>query len=379
VRRALACAGLAALGLAVGLAGPLDAGAQSDDRAERLERIREEIEDREARAREYAEDAEGALGELEAIDRELTELRRSARRLRTRQKAARAELSEAQARLVGAKASRDEIAKALRARLVALYKFRSTGGIPALYSARDFQAVARLEGGMSRVLAEDGRLFERYREATVRWQEGQAKSQALVDELAAARREIDQRREREQEQQVERRNLVALMTSRADRERAAAEELREAGRRLEKALADLPRGSHPAGEGLRRGQVAWPVQGVVRLAFGRQVDPEFGTSTRRTGLEIAAERGAEVRAVAPGRVLFAGWFRGYGQMVIIDHGRNTLSVSGYLEELHAQADDVVGAGERIGTAGDTGSLSGPGLYFEIRESGTPVDPALWLE
>ena len=78
-------------------------------------------------------------------------------------------------------------------------------------------------------------------------------------------------------------------------------------------------------------------------------------------------------------MLFAGWFKSYGQMVILDHGCGMLSVSGYLETLDVDVEDVVRRGEIVGTVGETGSLAGAGLYFEIRESGKAVDPEKWFE
>ena len=77
-------------------------------------------------------------------------------------------------------------------------------------------------------------------------------------------------------------------------------------------------------------------------------------------------------------MLFAGWFRGFGQLVIMDHGAGSVSVSGYLDELEAAAGDWVEEGQTIGRGGETGSISGPGLYFEIRHESRPVDPTRWL-
>jgi septal ring factor EnvC (AmiA/AmiB activator) len=122
-----------------------------------------------------------------------------------------------------------------------------------------------------------------------------------------------------------------------------------------------------------------PTAGRIRVAFGRQTDPEFGTQTVRNGVEIEAPVGAKVVSVADGRVLFAGWFRGYGQMLIVDHGGNDLTVLGYLDALSVKKGDMVRAGQEIGTVGETGTLSGAGLYFEIRTAGKPVDPQAWLE
>jgi septal ring factor EnvC (AmiA/AmiB activator) len=78
-------------------------------------------------------------------------------------------------------------------------------------------------------------------------------------------------------------------------------------------------------------------------------------------------------------VLFAGAFRGYGQLVILDHGADHLSVSGHLDDLLVEAGQSVQAGQQIGRVGETGPLGLPGLYFEIRIDGEPVDPRGWLQ
>ena len=354
--------------------------AQSADRKQRLEDIRREIEQREARARAYAEEAEGHFQELDGIDRELSETRRSVRRLRERQQTAEQELEEARAGLAEVTPVLERTRTDLETRLIALYKFGSTGGIPALYSARDFQAFARRRQGLAQVLEHDTSLFNRHLVARNAFAERRDRQEQLMREIRAARREIGARQERMRRSSVERHNLVALLRSRSDEERRTAEELRKAARRLERALRRMPSGFTPAaGEGLRPGAVPWPVQGRIRNGFGPQVDPEFGTRIRRTGIEIEAATGAPVRAVAPGRVIFAGWFRGYGQLVILDHGRDSVTVSGYLEEIAVDAGATLKRGHAIGTVGETGSLSGPGLYFEIRREGKPVDPQGWLE
>lgn len=346
------------------------------DDAERLERVRAEIEEREARARGYAEEAEGYLGELEAIDREMSEMRHSVKRLRRRRKAAEEELGVARATLGKAERARASVQDQLEVRLVALYKFRVTGGVPAL-AVRDFQAFSRMGRGLSHVLAQDSRLFSAYRVAEVQLRESAEQAESLTAELALANREISRRQDRTRRKLVERKNLVALLRSRAGREQQAARELREAASRLEDALKRLP-GGQPAGAGLHQGRVRRPTDGQIRLGFGRQTDPEFGTETLRTGVEFGGRLGGPVRAVASGRVLFSGWFRGYGQMVIIDHGQGDLTVSGYLDELDVSANDLVKAGQQIGTVGQTGAVSSPGLYFEVRQDGKAVDPEPWL-
>jgi septal ring factor EnvC (AmiA/AmiB activator) len=348
--------------------------------AERLAQIRAEIEEREEQARAFADEADGYLGELEAIDRELVETRRSLTELERHRRRARADLRATKKRLQSAEVDLRRMRVDIDRRLVALYKFRSTGGFAALYSAVDFQTVARRGVALGLVLESDAELFAGYRRLSGELETERATRAALVDELNAAGREVAQREEAVRGKLVERKNLVALLRSRAARERLAADELRIAAQRLEDTLGSLPKNFLISpGLGLSKGSVPRPVQGDTRLGFGRQRDPEFGTETLRTGIEIAAERGTPVRAVARGRVLFAGWLRGYGQMVIIDHGHSSVTVSGYLNDVSVAADQSVERGEIVGTVGDTGSLSAPGLYFEIREVGKPVDPTSWFE
>ena len=83
-------------------------------------------------------------------------------------------------------------------------------------------------------------------------------------------------------------------------------------------------------------------------------------------------------AVARGQVRYAGWFRGYGKIVILEHAQGYFTVSGHLEEWSVEVGEVLEAGEVLGRVGETGSLRGPGLYFELRKGRNPQDPALWL-
>jgi len=389
-------AAFAAAACWLALAGP----ALGADPSARLETLRKEIEAREAKARELGAKAEGYLGELEAVDRELAETRRGAKLLREREREATRELGLARTGVDESARALAATERALDQRLVALYKWNATGGVASLWSADDFASFARRREGMARILAQDRALFSKHAREREEFEARKRASEALLAEVSEARREASAREEKARQRLVERRNMVGLLKRRAEREEKAAAELRDAAAQHEEAIRRLPK-SAPAeprapaarsrsispgpetaaspGGGLARGNTARPVAGRTRAGFGRQVDPEFQTQTLRTGIEIAAPAGTPVQAVGPGRVLFAGWFRGYGQMVIVDHGAGDLSVSGYLDEALVAAGDSVALGQPIGTVGETGSASGPGLYFEIRHDGRPVDPALWLE
>jgi septal ring factor EnvC (AmiA/AmiB activator) len=123
-----------------------------------------------------------------------------------------------------------------------------------------------------------------------------------------------------------------------------------------------------------RGKLAWPVSGRLIARFG---DARAG-GVHWDGVLVATERGAPVKAVCQGRVIYADWLPGLGLLTIVDHGDGYLSLYGHNERLYKAAGEPVTAGEPIAAAGDSGGSSRPELYFEIRKGGKPVDPRPWF-
>ena len=107
-------------------------------------------------------------------------------------------------------------------------------------------------------------------------------------------------------------------------------------------------------------------------------DPENGTRTFNSGLIFDAPYGAPVRAVHDGRVVYSGWYKGFGNLVIVDHGDEVHTLYGHLSAIRRARGEDVSGGAVIGAVGDAGSLRGPQLYFELRIDRRPVDPAPWL-
>jgi septal ring factor EnvC (AmiA/AmiB activator) len=166
---------------------------------------------------------------------------------------------------------------------------------------------------------------------------------------------------------------------------SAMQELTDAAARLEAVVEDIVKSGAATygGDGrhvLRaKGRLPWPVRGKVLEGFGnREVGPKHA-KVPHNGLSIAAEVGTSVAAVADGAVSYIGRLRGYGQIVILDHGGGYFTLYGHLEEVDCFQGQLVLQGDPIGTVGDSGSLSGPQLYFELRENRVQVDPLPWLK
>ncbi len=124
-----------------------------------------------------------------------------------------------------------------------------------------------------------------------------------------------------------------------------------------------------------RGKLALPVRGELASHFG---SPRQGGGVVWKGLLIAARAGEDVRAIAAGRVVFADWLRGFGNLLIVDHGDRYMSLYGYNETLYKQVGDVIRGGDRIAAVGNSGGHPDSGLYFEMRHEGRPFDPMTWV-
>ncbi len=356
-----------------------------DDRAERLERLKQAIEERRERVASFEQEQRGLLDALEAIDRAVEALEDDAARSERASAAADETERTTAARLPALEANLARTRRAMAARVVALHKTGELGPTQLLFASQSLRELLERVRALSVLLEHDRVLVMRARSERAALD---AARQEAADAAARAAEAGSESRARREELAAERRGrqrLLATVRGNRERESAALAELEEAARGLEQAIMELgeapvPLPSLPEGPAFStlRGRLGSPVDAPIVRTFGRQVDAQFRTEIFHKGVDFEASRGTEVRAVAGGVVRFAGWFRGYGRLVILDHGERFFTVHGHLEELRVAVGDVVETGTTIGTVGDTGSLSGPRLYFEVREGGQAVDPRAWL-
>ena len=127
-----------------------------------------------------------------------------------------------------------------------------------------------------------------------------------------------------------------------------------------------------------KGKLSWPAQGSLIRKFGIISDPEFNTKRRQNGLDLSIEKGQPVRSVYSGRVIYADWFKNYGNLIIIDHGEKITSFYAHCDQLLVAKGDFVERDQIVASSGDSASLEGPMLHFEIRNKTKAVDPLKWL-
>jgi len=273
---------------------------------------------------------------------------------------------------------------ALSPRLVARYKLGREGYLRFLLGAQSIGDLLRRKRIFDALIASDLDDLTRLRFAEEGARAARDELSRAHEELAdAARLESEKRASLEQRAREQRTLLASVQEEKAVHEEAIAE-LEQAERELTGEIGKLeraPRRAQVPALPFRslRGKLPFPVAGGrIEAHFGRAVDPRFGTVTLQRGIDVRCPDGTPVHAVAAGTVAHAGWFRGYGNLLIIDHGNGYFSLMAHLATLARAKDDVVRAGEVVGTVGDTGSLKGAYLYFELRSGQTALDPERWL-
>jgi septal ring factor EnvC (AmiA/AmiB activator) len=367
------------------LAGLVSAGpaAGQPEPGGELEQLRRAIEERRERVSAFERRERGLFDAIEAADvaaREivtaLAQAERSANGAEAEARARDRELAEVKESLARTRA---QVAR----RAVALYKAGELGPIQVVFSAGSLRdRIARIQA-LQLLLDHDEALLARFTEQ----RNDLARARIAAHQAGVARNEahsalLARRTELEEERRARRALLEEVRRDRA-RERALLNELEAAARELEaklEGLARTPVGPRPGATPFAslRGALAPPVAGRVLRRFGRVLDAESRTETFRKGVDFAVERGEPVYAVAAGEVRYAGWFAGYGRMVILDHGDGYFTVSGHLDELGVELGQWLAPGDPLGSAGETGSLTGARLYFDIRRGAEALDPAEWL-
>lgn len=265
----------------------------------------------------------------------------------------------------------------VEAQLVHLYKQGRAGYWRLLLTADDLQAVGRAYRTASMLTAMTRARVEAHYVTVDSLAQERRALQARADELAALHAEAGGMRATLEKAVATRTALVNSIDARRDLNAQLIGELQTAQERLHASLAAMgPAGTAALPLRPFQGDLPWPARGPLARPFGRQAEGAEGALVRN-GIELTIGEGQPVHGIHEGVVAFAGPFAGYGQLVILDHGARSHSLYGYLAGIEVNRGTRVDARARLGTSGRNPGGE-PGLYFELRVDGTPVDPLQWL-
>jgi len=352
-----------------------------------LEGIKKKIENEKQGLSQVKKKEGSILQSLEKIQNDLEKRNKELKQANSRLNSVVSELraKENEARKI--QVSLRERQALLTKRAVALYRWQRSGS-PFVILNGDGSLGTRLRSMhyVETTLAFDRELVESLHDQLER-------HTVVTDELARKKEEVDTQRRQvadaraaTQREAGKKSNLLASLRQEREARVQALKELEQAALRLQKMIDEMSRrsvrkpGELSPGPGLARmrGKLEWPVKGHVVGEFGKTRHREFSDEVFRKGINIEASVGDEIKAVEKGKVVFADRFSGYGKMLIIDHGERYYTIYAHLSEFLKKTGDSVGRGEAIALVGDSDSLAGAKLYFEMRKDGKSIDPLPWF-
>lgn len=287
-------------------------------------------------------------------------------------------------------------------RLSSLYKAGELGALRMFFSAESFPHMAENIRYMRSILDNDKQIFLEYnkkveelRKLKSTLERDAARKELIKDSIALKKREIEQEKSKKSSYLVkvrqDRKSYEASLKelqANASRLQSMIERLDALSRRKLssrhekpgsklKPLAELPP-VPDRGFASQKGRMSLPVRGEIIESFGKHKHPEFNSYTFSKGLSVSASAGTDIKAVYEGTVIFADYFKGFGNMVIVDHGGGYFSLYAHASRIAKKVGAEVSRHETIASVGDVDSTKGAILYFEIRYQGKPVDPAAWV-
>jgi len=369
---------------------PALALAQSE--AEKLEALRSRIEGLRAKIAESEESRTEVRDQLRDSERAISEANRSLRTLASRRALAEEELRSLSNRSQTLEAEIASRRQTLERLLTLRYINKEQGGMKLLFSGEEPGRVARELHYYSYVSRAQSDFIGELRSTLARLKQLEAGTRGRNAEITAI--ESARRAERAAliRQQAEHRKVLARVSTQLSEQRRQVKHLERDESRLSRLVEELrkllasappllrndkipePRGADSSYSGLKRG-LRLPIKGELANRFGAQRS-DGGPSWK--GLFIRSPAGQDVRAVAAGRVVFADWLRGFGNLLIIDHGKSYLTIYGNNESVLKQVGDTVSTGDTVATVGASGGNMESGLYFEIRHEGKAFDPMRWV-
>jgi len=316
-------------------------------------------------------DLERFSGAQERLQRAIVQLNHTTSALASTQHA----VADASRTLEAVSGHLSDQASLMGARVRAFYERGPLGYMDVILGAADFRDFITRSYLVALVVERDLVIYHEV--AAERQQQAE-----VTDALAAKRAQLgfDQQRWIASEQETarlaaERRRLLEHVQAERASEEAAIRELQAESVRIAEIIRRTAQGSNTGPvPTLRAGALRWPVPGAISSGYGWRIHPIFHTREFHTGIDIAAPYGTPIRAARDGTVIFNGWMRGYGMLVILDHGNGLSTTYAHLSSSSVRVGERVKRGEVIANIGSTGWSTGPHLFFEVREDGQPVNP-----
>jgi septal ring factor EnvC (AmiA/AmiB activator) len=350
-----------------------------------LKKLQAAIEEKQRKRREAERKVNSILSSLDEIDDRLRVKRKELILVDLNLKQRDRQLVRLQEELAQRQEEIDSKKDAIKQHLRFVYKEGRKEPLRLLFSATDPSDLFKRYQTLVWISQRETMILEDYSSAYRRLAEKESEMKQTRTELLKDKAQLGRKLG---EIELNRRKKTALLAS-VKGEKATYQkmvtELEDAAGNLRSLIEELERQrkatTRPLLKGFarERGRLPWPSEGDVISSFGKQKHPRFDAYIFRKGIEIRSDQGNNIHAVYGGTVVYGDWLKGYGLLIILDHGENYYSLYAHAEKLLVGVGDKVRKEQVIGQIGDTGFTGESSLYFEIRRGSDPVDPVKWLQ
>lgn len=347
---------------------------QVEQQKEQIQKARDRIQQLEKNA---AKDLSGTRQTIQATTAAIEENE-------TRLKVANAKLEQLEASLEKAEAQYKKQQTATVARLQVMQRQRPSSGWAVLLQSQSLNDFLDRQQRLKRVFEADRQVLARLKTATDKIAKQRNAVEKQKNQIAIlTQQQLSQRSQQQQRAAYQRQTIARLQTDKMALEAALGILSQDSANltNLIRQRLQSERG-YQVGPGdvvvTGSGQVGFPVAAPISSQFGYRMHPILGYERFHAGIDFAADYGEVIRAAAPGYVIFAGWYGGYGNTVIVDHGNGVTTLYAHADGLYAREGQAVQRGEPIALVGSTGLSTGPHLHFELRSNGEPVDPLPYM-
>lgn len=372
----------------------LAAAPTAQDSQQKLQRLQQGVKEQRSRVEATRRQEKNLLDELARLEKQVREERRQLADLRRKLNAQEERLAEQQIEMEAAETDREAARPHIERRLGAYARMGPMGVLNIVFAAETLPELLSFQENFTAVLSHDQEITRQYRAKVAHLREAEQRLAAEKERLLEAMRTVEEQEAALTRTRRERNELLRRVKTEKALYLQALKEIEQAAKELTVAIdklkpestpaaahSSLPKKRKPGAPNTfagHQGLLPPPASGVVTTRFGKSRHNQFGVAAVSNGIDIKTEPGTEVRAIYHGTVVYAGAMRGYGNLLIIDHGGQYYSLVSRLAELFKKEGDKVQQGETIGLMSDQPGLLGEGLHFEIRRGTKPEDPLRWI-
>ncbi|HAM49832.1 MAG TPA: hypothetical protein DCP92_03755 [Nitrospiraceae bacterium] len=352
----------------------------ADNPKEEYQKLQKEMEIYKGKLEETRKQEYSVLEEIDTVDKRLDDIGIELRKQRARRSQTEAQIQRVEAEISANRDSLDVKKDWMKRKLRAMQRYGQSYELFVLLNADDIGQMMRRWRYLEQVTVYERRVIDSYL-STIKSLEEQEKQ--LKDLRAEMQREEERVRLTERtlsEKKKDREQILVSVRSEKVSHEKMLRELEEASRRLRDVIKKLEEKETFEAKGFSalKGRLSWPVNGRIIVPYGSQKDPRFDTPVFRNGIYIKTDEDS-IKAVYSGKVVFAEWFKGYGNLLIVNHGEGYHTLYANLAEIFFKVGDIIKVHDVVGKVGESGVLNTPSLYFEIRYKGKPLDPTQWLK